>query len=155
MDAVPPAYRFLDRWAVPAPIERVYEVIGDPLGYDRWWTDFVIESTGESGEPRPGKRNELLVKAYLPYKVNFGLEVLEAERPRRIYSRLSKDFDGTGEWTLTEQDGNTVATLDWRPSVNHALIKYLTPVLRPLFRSNHNWAMRRGKRQIREYLGAR
>jgi hypothetical protein len=26
-------------------------------------------------------------------------------------------------------------------------------VLRPLFRSNHNWSMRRGERQIREYLG--
>jgi hypothetical protein len=77
---VPPAYRFLDRWVIAAPIERVYEVIGDPLGYERWWTDFVIKSSGDPGEPVPGKRNELLVKAYLPYKVNFGLEVLEAER---------------------------------------------------------------------------
>jgi hypothetical protein len=25
-------------------------------------------------------------------------------------------------------------------------------VLRPLFRSNHNWSMRQGERQIREYL---
>jgi uncharacterized protein YndB with AHSA1/START domain len=149
---VPPAYRFLDRWIVDAPIDRVYDTIGDIVSYDRWWTDFVIESTGDEGSPRPGKRNELLVKAYLPYKVNFGLEVLECERPRRIYSRLSKDFDGTGEWTLTENDGTTAATLDWRPSVNHPLIRYLTPALRPLFRSNHNWAMRRGERQIREYL---
>jgi hypothetical protein len=28
-------------------------------------------------------------------------------------------------------------------------------VLRPLFRSNHAWAMRRGERQIREYLDTR
>jgi hypothetical protein len=47
-----------------------------------------------------------------------------------------------------------VATLDWRPSVNHALIRHLTPALRPLFRSNHNWAMRHGERQIGEYLRA-
>jgi uncharacterized protein YndB with AHSA1/START domain len=138
---------------IAGPIERVYEVIGDPLGYERWWTDFVLRSSGDEGPPRPGKRNELLVKAYLPYKVNFGLEVIEAEHPTRIFSRLSKDFDGSGEWTLTEADGTTVATLDWRPSVNHVLIKYLTPALRPLFRSNHNWAMRRGERQIREHIG--
>jgi hypothetical protein len=57
---------------------------------------------------------------------------------------------------MLEQTGDTtMATLDWRPSVNHALVKYLTPVLRPLFRSNHNWAMTHGQRQIREYpLGA-
>lgn len=149
-----PAYRFLDRWLIAAPIDRVYEVIGDPLGYERWWTEFVIRATGDPGEPRPGKRNELLVKAYLPYKVEFGLEVLEAERPRRVFSRLSKDFDGTGEWTLRETAEGTEATLDWRPSVNHPLIKYLTPVLRPLFRSNHTWAMRRGERQLRDYLGS-
>ena len=149
---MPPAYRFVDRWVVYEPIERVYDAIGDPVSYERWWTDFVIRSTGDAGEPRPGKRNELLVKAYLPYKVNFGLEVMEAERPVRILSRLSKDFDGTGEWRLRETDDGTEATLDWRPVVNQALIRYLTPVLRPLFRSNHNWAMRRGERQLREYL---
>jgi hypothetical protein len=84
--------------------------------------------------------------------VNFGLEVIDAEPPTRIFSRLSKDFDGTGEWTLVETADATEATLDWRPSVNHPLIKYLTPVLRPLFRSNHNWAMQRGERQLRAYL---
>ena len=149
---MPAAYRFLDRWVIAAPIERVYDVIGDPLGYERWWTDFVLRASGDEGPPRPGKRNELLVKAYLPYKVNFGLEVIDAEPPRRIFSRLSKDFDGTGEWTLVETADATEATLDWRPSVNHPLIKYLTPVLRPLFRSNHNWAMQRGERQLRAYL---
>lgn len=146
------AYRFVDRWVVRAPIEDVYDAIGDVLGYQQWWTDFVIKASGDQGPPVVGKRNELLVKAYLPYKVNFGLEVVEAERPIRIRSRLSKDFDGSGEWTL-EQDGvTTVATLDWRPIVNHPLIRYLTPLLRPLFRSNHNWAMRRGERQLREHL---
>jgi hypothetical protein len=109
---------------------------------------------GRRGAAGAGKRNELLVKAYLPHTVEFGLEVIGAERPRRIRSRLSKDFDGTGEWALEETAGATVATLDWRPSVNHALIRHLTPALRPLFRSNHNWAMRHGERQLREYLRA-
>jgi uncharacterized protein YndB with AHSA1/START domain len=149
---MPPAYSFVDRWVVHAPIDRVYDTIGDVLGYERWWTDFVIRARGDEGPPAPGKRNELFVKAYLPYKVNFGLEVVEAERPQRILSRLSKDFDGSGEWTLQETADGTVATLDWRPSVNHPLIRYLTPALRPLFRSNHNWAMRRGERQVRHYL---
>jgi len=44
---MPPAYAFLDRWLVPAPIERVYDVIGDVLGYEHWWTDFVIRAEGD------------------------------------------------------------------------------------------------------------
>ena len=147
-----PGYRFVDTWIVPAPIERVYDAIGDVLAYERWWTDFVIRAMGDRPPPEPGKSNELLVKAYLPYTVNFVLTVVEAERPRRILSSLSKDFDGSGEWTLEERDGVTTATLDWRPTVNQPFIRRLSPLLRPLFRSNHNWAMRRGERQIREYL---
>jgi uncharacterized protein YndB with AHSA1/START domain len=88
---MPPASCFVDRWVVRAPIDRVYDTIGDVLGYERWWTDFVIRATGDEGPAAPGKRNQLLVKAYLPYRVNFGLEVVEADRPRRILSRLSKD----------------------------------------------------------------
>ncbi len=148
-----PEYRFVDRWAVQAPIDRVYETIGDPLGYERWWTDFVIRVEGDGGEPRPGKHNRLLVKSFLPFKVRFELEVLEAEPPARILSRLSGDFDGTGEWQLTETADGTEAVLDWRPQVNKPLIRNLTPLLRPLFRANHNWAMKRGERQIRAYLG--
>jgi uncharacterized protein YndB with AHSA1/START domain len=146
---VPPAYRFLDRWVVRAPIERVYDTIGDVLGYERWWTDVVIRATGDNGPPAPGKRNQLLVKAYLPYKFNFSLEVVGAEPPRRILSHLSKDFDGSGEWTLQETADGTVATLDWRPSVNHPVIRYLTPALRPLFRSNHKRPHGRGRRRDR------
>jgi uncharacterized protein YndB with AHSA1/START domain len=111
-----PAYRFLDRWTIPEPIERVYDAIGDVRAYERWWTEFVIRSTGDEPPPAPGKSNELLVKAYLPYKVNFVLTVVECERPRRILSSLSKDFDGSGEWMFEESNGTTVATLDWRPS---------------------------------------
>ena len=151
---MPPAYRFVDRWVVPAPIDRVYETIGDVAGYTRWWTEFVREATGPAGEPEPGRKNALVVKAYLPYKVRFGLEVLETERPHRILSRISGDFDGTGEWQLTETDQGTEAVLDWQPPVNKPLIRYLTPVLRPLFRSNHTWAMTRGERQIRDYLAS-
>ena len=97
---MPPAYRFLDQWVVRAPIERVYDAIGDVLAYERWWTDFVIRATGDEPPPEPGKKNELLVKAYLPYKVNFGLEVVEAERPRWILSRLSRTSTAraSGRW---------------------------------------------------------
>ncbi len=40
--------RFLDQWVVRAPIDRVYDTIGDVLGYERWWTDFGIRATGKT-----------------------------------------------------------------------------------------------------------
>ena len=45
-----PAYRFLD-----LSIQRVYDTIGDVLGYGHWWTDFVIRATGDEGLARAGE----------------------------------------------------------------------------------------------------
>ena len=76
--------------------------------------------------------------------MRFTLTPVEAERPYRIHSRLDGDFEGTGTWLISEEKGGTKALLDWRPSVNKAGVRQLTPVLRPLFRANHAWTMRRG-----------
>jgi hypothetical protein len=86
----------------------------------------------------------VVARGRLPYRLRFTLTTLEAERPHRIHSRLEGDFEGTGTWLLAEEGAATVARLDWRPSVRKAGVRQLTPVLRPLFRSNHAWTMRRG-----------
>ena len=49
---------------------------------------------------------------------------------------------------------DTVA-LDWRPRVAKPIVRRFTPVLRPLFESNHDWAMRRGQERILELFASR
>jgi hypothetical protein len=51
-------------------------------------------------------------------------------------------------------DGGTAVTLDFRPRVNKRGVRQLTPLLRPIFRSNHAWAMQRGQKRIAERLQA-
>ena len=152
---MPAAYVFVDRWFVPAPIGDVYDAIGAPLDYPKWWGDVFPETGGDDGPPRPGRRNTITARGFLPYKLHFVTEVTEADRPRTIVLRLEGDFEGGGAWTFEEAEGGTRATLDWRPVVNKAGVKRLTPVLRPLFRANHNWTMRRGERHIADYLASR
>jgi hypothetical protein len=36
--------------------------------------------------------------------------------------------------------------------VQKLVVKFLSPILKPLFRWNHEWTMKRGERQIAEYL---
>ena len=113
-----------------------------------------VAATGDGGLPVPGNRTSVVARGFLPYRLRFTLECLEVERPTRILSRLSGDFEGTGEWRLREEHGATLAELDWRPVVAKAGVRQLTPVLRPLFRANHNWTMRRGQQRILERLQA-
>ena len=93
-----------------------------------------------------------MARGFLPYKLHFVAEVTEAERARSIRLRLEGDFEGGGAWSFEEVEGGTAATLDWRPIVQKPIVKYLTPVLRPLFRANHAWTMKRGERHIADYL---
>jgi len=146
------AYQFLDQWVVPFPIERVYAAVGEPLAYPRWWGDVFVAATGDSGPPAAGNKVAVVARGFLPYKLRFTLETTEVEAPTRIKSVLRGDFEGSGEWRLREEGGNTIAELDWRPIVNKAFVKQLTPVLRPVFRSNHNWTMKRGQQHILTYL---
>jgi uncharacterized protein YndB with AHSA1/START domain len=145
---VPAAYQFLDRWVIPHPVERVYAVVGDPLDYPRWWSDVFVSAAGDHGPPSPGNKVTVVARGFLPYKLRFTLETIEIDEPTRIKSLLQGDFEGSGEWRLREEDGTTIAELDWRPVVNKSLVKTLTPVLRPLFRSNHSWTMKRGQERI-------
>jgi hypothetical protein len=149
---MPAEYRFLDHWVVPFPIERVYAAVGEPLNYPLWWSDVFVDATGDSGPPAAGNKVTVVARGFLPYKLRFTLETTEVEEPTRIKSVLRGDFQGSGEWNLREEDGATIAELDWRPVVNKPIVKTLTPVLRPVFRSNHNWTMKRGQAHILTYL---
>src|SRR5207248_8717677 len=77
---VPAAYVFVDRWFVPAPIGDVYDAIGSPLDYPKWWGDVFPETGGDDGPPRPGRRNTITARGFLPYKLHFVAEVTEADR---------------------------------------------------------------------------
>ena len=149
---MPAEYRFLDHWIVPHAIERVFDAVGEPLAYPEWWSDVFLSTTGDGGPPTPGNSTSVVARGFLPYRLRFTLECLEVERPARILSRLAVDFEGTGEWRLREEHGATLAELDWRPVVTKRGVRQLTPVLRPLFRANHNWTMQRGQQRILERL---
>ena len=71
----PAAYQFLDRWFVPdATPEEVYDVIGDATSYPRWWGDVFLSVTGDEGPPRPGRRNDVVARGFLPYRIRFSIE---------------------------------------------------------------------------------
>jgi uncharacterized protein YndB with AHSA1/START domain len=148
-------YRFLTTWEVPAPPDEVYDAIGDVTSYPRWWGDVFVSVTGESGPPHPGKKADIVARGFLPYKLRWQLNTLEVDRPRRLKFAASGDFEGGGEWTFEPDGSGTKATFDWRPIVEKPGVKQLTPVLRPLFRKNHLWTMKRGREHIEEELELR
>jgi uncharacterized protein YndB with AHSA1/START domain len=143
-------YRFEDRWRVPFSAEKIWQVLAKPEDYPRWWHGVYLSA--KPLDPS-GKRVAVLAKGRLPYKFRFTIETLRTEKPRLIEFRATGDFvTDVSRWVLKPDGEGTAVTLEWNPRVEKPLVKFLSPILKPLFYWYHEWTMKRGERQIVEYL---
>jgi hypothetical protein len=99
------------------------------------------------------KRVAVVARGWLPYKLRFTIETLHTEKPKLIEFKATGDFvTDVSRWVLQPEGEGTLVTLEWNPRVEKPVVKFLSPILKPLFYWNHEWTMKRGERQIVEYL---
>jgi quercetin dioxygenase-like cupin family protein/uncharacterized protein YndB with AHSA1/START domain len=144
-------YVFVDEWDVAAPREHVFDALADGRTYPDWWKPVYIEVEAD-GPPVVGKESRQHFKGRLPYHLNTRSRIARCERPSVLAADVTGDLSGHGLWTLTENaDGGTHVRFDWRVDADKKLLKLLTPLLRPAFRWNHNWAIARAMEGLEPY----
>jgi uncharacterized protein YndB with AHSA1/START domain/quercetin dioxygenase-like cupin family protein len=144
------AYVFVDEWDVAAPAEAVFDAISDARSYPDWWTPVYLDVESD-GPAAVGKESRQHFKGRLPYHLRTRSTITRLEAPRLIQADVVGDLAGRGTWTLTPNDGATHVRFDWEVHADRRLLKLLTPVLRPLFRWNHDWAIERAKAGLEPY----
>jgi uncharacterized protein YndB with AHSA1/START domain len=132
-------YVFIDEWDVRAPQERIFDALADARTYPQWWRPTYL-SVESDGPPEVGRVSRQRFKGNLPYTLENESRIARMERPREFEVEVTGDLRGRGVWTLTPRDGSVHVRFDWRVFADRPLLRYLTPVLRPLFRWNHNVA---------------
>lgn len=147
-------YVFLDEWDVDAPIEAVFDAIADARTYPDWWKPVYIEIDGD-GPPKVGAVSRQHFKGRLPYHLRTTGTIVAMEPPHRIEGVVEGDLSGRGIWTLTPRGDATHVHFDWRVNADRPLLRVLTPVLRPLFRWNHTWAIARAMEGLEPYARRR
>jgi uncharacterized protein YndB with AHSA1/START domain len=147
-------YVFVDEWDVDAPIEAVFDAIADATTYPAWWKPVYIDVEAE-GEPRVGLVSRQHFKGRLPYHLRTSSEITRLERPTLVEADVTGDLRGRGLWTLTPRDGRTHVRFDWRVFADKPVLRVLTPVLRPAFRWNHDWAIKRAMEGLEPYARSR
>jgi quercetin dioxygenase-like cupin family protein/uncharacterized protein YndB with AHSA1/START domain len=148
-------YVFIDQWDVDAPIEDVFDALADGTTYPAWWrpTYIGVEADGPVG---PGQVSRQHFKGKLPYHLHTTSTILDYERPTRVSADVVGDLSGRGIWTLTENDDRRVhVRFDWTVFADKPILRLLTPVLRPVFRWNHNWAITRAMEGLEPYARRR
>jgi hypothetical protein len=142
-------YVFVDEWEVDAPQEVVYDTLVDARTYPEWWKPVYLSVEGDERETRHH------FKGRLPYTLKMRARLVEEDRPRRFDVEVDGDLRGHGRWTLTPRDGRVHVRWDWIVYADRPLLRYLTPILKPLFRWNHNWAVKRAREGLEPYARSR
>ena len=150
-------YHLVSHWRVEGSVQELSDVIEDVDTLVDWWPAVYLEAgVIEPGDDRGvGKVVDVVTKGWLPYTIRWRLRVTESRKPYGFTIAASGGFEGEGVWTF-EQDADEVdVRFDWRIRADKPLLRYLSPVLKPIFAANHHWAMARGQDSLRLELARR
>jgi uncharacterized protein YndB with AHSA1/START domain len=143
-------YVFVDEWDVAAPREAVFAAIADARTYPEWWRPVYLDVDAD-GPAELGKESRQHFKGRLPYHLHTRSRVVALDAPRTVTAEVDGDLRGRGTWTLTPTQSGTHVRFDWQVHADRRLLRALTPVLRPVFRWNHNWAIARAMEGLEPY----
>jgi hypothetical protein len=152
-------YHFVTRWTVPATtVAEVYATLADARALPRWWPAVYLAVTPVS----PGRASDglgaafdLHTKGWLPYTLKWRLTVAELNPPYGSTINADGDFVGRGIWRFVQEGPDVAVTFDWKLTAEKPLLRWLSPVLKPLFGANHAWAMRQGEVSLRREIARR
>jgi hypothetical protein len=146
-------YLFVDEWDVDAPQEAVFDALADARTYPNWWQPTYREVEAD-GPPAVGCASRQKFKAKLPYTLSTVSTIVRLDPPHQFEVQVDGDLRGRGVWMLSTANGKVHVRFDWRVHADRALLRILTPALRPLFRWNHNVAIKRAMVGLEPYARA-
>jgi Polyketide cyclase / dehydrase and lipid transport len=158
-------YHFVTSWRIAATPAEISDVLADAPALARWWPSVYLEirevAPGDD-DSGLGKVVELWTKGFLPYTLRWRFTVTESRPPTGFRLEATGDFVGRGIWTLaamrgaSDADGPlTIVTYDWLIVAEKGILKRLSPVMKPIFKANHHWAMARGEESLKLELARR
>ena len=135
---------------MPATPEEVTEIISNGLDLPRWWPDVYLDVRETEPEVY-----SLLTRGKLPYKLRWSFRVTETRHPHGFSLEAWGDLEGAGTWTITADGDSTNIHYLWIVNANKPLLRWLSPLLKPVFEANHRWAMARGEESLKREIARR
>ncbi|MFT3819736.1 MAG: SRPBCC family protein [Rubrivivax sp.] len=147
-------FDLVSHWRLQAPVERVWAALTDPASWPAWWPYVQRVQTLREGDPDGiGTVRRIDWSTRLPYRIVIDVEAVESVHHQRLRGRSRGQLDGEGLWLLRAQDGYTDVTYVWRVRLGKRWMRWLAPLLAPMFRWNHAAVMRAGEAGLRRHLG--
>ncbi|KQX47956.1 MULTISPECIES: SRPBCC family protein [unclassified Streptomyces] len=136
-------YSFRSVWRLPAPPEAVYAVLERAEEYPSWWPQVreVVPVDDATGTAR--------FRSLLPYDLVVTARALRRDPAAGVLEiGLGGDLVGWARWTLAPEGTGTRVVYEQEVEVRARLLRALAVPGRPVFRANHAWMMRGGRRGL-------
>lgn len=146
-------FDLVSHWHIDAPADRVWAALTDPLTWPRWWP-YVrrVQTLREGDADGLGAVRRIEWATRLPYEIVIEVEAVESVKPERLRGRSRGQLNGEGVWLLRPENGATNVTYVWRVELAKRWMRWLAPLLAPIFRWNHDGVMRAGESGLRRHL---
>lgn len=142
-----PYFDLVSHWRLRASPEQVWAALTDPPSWPKWWP-YVrhVQTLG-------AQRRRIDWATPLGYGFTVDVEVVESLPPERLRARSLGHMQGEGIWLLRQNGIHTDVTYVWRVNLHRNWMRWLAPLLAPLFRWSHATVMRAGGQGLARRLG--
>jgi hypothetical protein len=149
-------FDLISHWRIPAPVDRVWAALTEPEGWPQWWSYVRAVRTLRPGDAGGvGSVRRIRWSTRLPYEIDIEVEAVEALRHQRLRGRARGQLCGEGIWLLRAAGALTDVTYVWRVELARPWMRWLAPLLAPVFRWNHDGVMRAGEAGLKRHLAGR
>lgn len=149
-----PHFDLVSHWRLAASVDRVWAALAAPEGWPLWWPNVrAVRTLRAGGTDGLGSVRRIEWAGALPYRVVIEVEAVEALRHERLRGRSRGDLQGEGIWLLRGEGEVTDVTYVWRVQLQRPWMRWLAPLLAPLFRWNHDRVMQQGCAGLARHLG--
>ncbi|HRH61248.1 MAG TPA: SRPBCC family protein [Chitinophagaceae bacterium] len=148
-------YSFVTNWQIKAPVQQVWDAIYESTEWPQWWRGVLEVQVLEKGKPNgvDGVRRYTW-KSALPYKLSFNMRLTEREDNRMMHGVAFGELEGEGRWLFEQRGDITYIQYNWDVFTNKAWMNYLSFMLKPAFKFNHDVVMRWGAKGLAKKLNA-
>jgi uncharacterized membrane protein len=148
-------YDLTTRWHLDAPIERVWEALAAIDGWPRWWRYVESVVTVRTGDANGvGAVHRCTWSSPLGYRLSFDMTITAVARPHCVAATARGALNGSGRWRLDQEGPGTRVEYAWRVTTGPRWMNACAPLLRPLYRWNHDAVMAAGGRGLARELAS-